>query len=377
MLHRGLRRRLDLPPTLPLHGRQQRHRAARRGLALVVAGRHRAAVAAGTLWGLPPWAACAGGRRLAVAGGLAFAGRGGAAARRWPPRWPASRSPACRPCRGWPRRCRPRSKARTWPGHRPCGPAAAVQPHRHALRLRRRSARCTRAAGAGAARGCRWAGTAGPTTTRCCSARRRPARRPALALTVRLRQPHGSLNPHGFDLELWLFEQGIRAGGYVRSRAGDVAPSSTNRPATRSSACARICATASTPRCPTAPPPACWRRWPSATSRPSTAPTGTCFRATGVAHLMSISGLHVTMFAWLAGGWSAAPGAAQPRAMLACPAPRRRAGAACCWRGLCAAGRLGRAGAAHGVMIAVVVLLRSPAVRWPQPMVLLPAPRWW
>ena len=42
-------------------------------------------------------------------------------------------------------------------------------------------------------------------------------------LTVRLRQPHGSLNPGGFDLELWLFEQGIRAGGYVRSRAGDVA----------------------------------------------------------------------------------------------------------------------------------------------------------
>ena len=26
------------------------------------------------------------------------------------------------------------------------------------------------------------------------------------------------------------------------------------------------------------------------------------FRITGVAHLMSISGLHVTMFAWLAGG---------------------------------------------------------------------------
>ena len=25
-----------------------------------------------------------------------------------------------------------------------------------------------------------------------------------------LRQPHGTLNPHGFDLELWLFEQGIR-----------------------------------------------------------------------------------------------------------------------------------------------------------------------
>ncbi len=34
--------------------------------------------------------------------------------------------------------------------------------------------------------------------------------------TVRLRQPHGNLNPHGFDYELLLFEQGVRATGYVR-----------------------------------------------------------------------------------------------------------------------------------------------------------------
>src|SRR5439155_18336952 len=34
--------------------------------------------------------------------------------------------------------------------------------------------------------------------------------------TVRLREPHGNLNPHGFDYELALFEQGLRATGYVR-----------------------------------------------------------------------------------------------------------------------------------------------------------------
>jgi competence protein ComEC len=39
-------------------------------------------------------------------------------------------------------------------------------------------------------------------------------------LPVRLRRPHGPFNPHGFDLELWLFEQGIGASGYVRSRPG-------------------------------------------------------------------------------------------------------------------------------------------------------------
>ena len=36
------------------------------------------------------------------------------------------------------------------------------------------------------------------------------------AFTLRLRQPHGNLNPHGFDYELLLFEQGLRATGYVR-----------------------------------------------------------------------------------------------------------------------------------------------------------------
>ena len=34
--------------------------------------------------------------------------------------------------------------------------------------------------------------------------------------TVRLRRPHGNLNPNGFDYELQLFEQGVRATGYVR-----------------------------------------------------------------------------------------------------------------------------------------------------------------
>src|SRR5258706_34329 len=33
---------------------------------------------------------------------------------------------------------------------------------------------------------------------------------------VRLRRPHGSANPHGFDYEAWLLERGIRATGYVR-----------------------------------------------------------------------------------------------------------------------------------------------------------------
>src|SRR5919106_1146963 len=34
--------------------------------------------------------------------------------------------------------------------------------------------------------------------------------------TVRLRRPHGHLNPHGFDYEAWLLERGVGATGYVR-----------------------------------------------------------------------------------------------------------------------------------------------------------------
>jgi competence protein ComEC len=31
--------------------------------------------------------------------------------------------------------------------------------------------------------------------------------------TVRLKRPHGNANPNGFDYEVWLLEQGVRATG--------------------------------------------------------------------------------------------------------------------------------------------------------------------
>ncbi|HUF20476.1 MAG TPA: DNA internalization-related competence protein ComEC/Rec2 [Burkholderiales bacterium] len=37
-------------------------------------------------------------------------------------------------------------------------------------------------------------------------------------LTARLRRPHGSANPHGFDVEAWMLERGLRASGYVRQQ---------------------------------------------------------------------------------------------------------------------------------------------------------------
>ena len=43
---------------------------------------------------------------------------------------------------------------------------------------------------------------------------------------LRLKRPHGNANPDGFDYEAWLLEQNLRATGSVR---GDAAPGSANR----------------------------------------------------------------------------------------------------------------------------------------------------
>jgi len=42
--------------------------------------------------------------------------------------------------------------------------------------------------------------------------------------TVRLHRPHATVNPAGFDAEAWMLEQGIRAQGTVRAGRNDAAP---------------------------------------------------------------------------------------------------------------------------------------------------------
>ena len=183
-------------------------------------------------------------------------------------------------------------------------------------------------------------------------------------LAVRLRQPHGSFNPQGFDLELWLFERGIRASGSVRSapaplKLADAAghPVERLRQSLRDALVARVAD-------------------PAAAGVLAALAIGDqaaidregwdLFRVTGVAHLMSISGLHVTMFAWLAGLLVGRLWRRSSRAMLWLPAPL-----AARWGGLVAAAGYALL-AGWGVpaqrtvgMIAVVVLLRSAGLRWP------------
>jgi len=58
-------------------------------------------------------------------------------------------------------------------------------------------------------------------------------------LLVRLKRPHGFSNPGGFDYEAWLFQQGIRAKGYVRYVIKSPAKNSTEAPVNQRLAPAR------------------------------------------------------------------------------------------------------------------------------------------
>ena len=128
-------------------------------------------------------------------------------------------------------------------------------------------------------------------------------------LTVRLKRPHGTVNPHGFDVEAWLFENEFRATGYVRDGEGNRRLDAfAGRPGDyverlRETIRGRILTTlADRPYAGVIAALAIGdeRAIPSEQWR-------TFFR-TGIGHLISISGLHVTAFAALIGavafwGW--------------------------------------------------------------------------
>jgi competence protein ComEC len=190
--------------------------------------------------------------------------------------------------------------------------------------------------------------------------------------TARLSRPHGLLNPHGFDLELQSFERGVGASGSVREapmprliERAAAYPVERWRQHVRDAIDAKVSdARAAGVLAALAVGDQ------SAIDRDD----WDLFRRTGIAHLVSISGLHVTMFAWCAGALIGAVWRRGARAPLWLPAPT-----AALWGGFAAA-----AGYAvlsgWGVpaqrtvwMLGVVVLLRSAGVRWPWPLVLLAA----
>lgn len=126
---------------------------------------------------------------------------------------------------------------------------------------------------------------------------------------VRLRRPHGALNPAGYDFEAWMFERGLRASGYVRGGAGSPPQ--------------RLQAMVWTPLLAVERS----RAWLRARLETQLRAQGgmfapwhgvlvalvlgdqraidreqwALFNRTGITHLVSISGLHITMIAALAG----------------------------------------------------------------------------
>ena len=192
-------------------------------------------------------------------------------------------------------------------------------------------------------------------------------------MTVRLKAPHGARNPHGFDYELWMWEQGVQASGYVRASPQDALPRRLGQTLEYSV-----------------------ERWRQRVrdrfldqvqdrtqagliaalvvgdQRAIERVDWDVYRATGVAHLMSISGLHVTMFAWLAGWISGLLWRRSARLCLWWPAPD--AGLLC---GLLLAvgyalfSGWGLPAQRTVIMLAMVCLLRLSGRRWPWPVVWL------
>ncbi|HYG13340.1 MAG TPA: DNA internalization-related competence protein ComEC/Rec2, partial [Methylophilaceae bacterium] len=122
-------------------------------------------------------------------------------------------------------------------------------------------------------------------------------------LTVRLKRPHGNLNPHGFDLEAWLLERDIRATGYVREDDGNrLLQSLVLRPAYAAEAIRERIRTRMTAALE-------GRNYAGILQALAIGDEGAIeqaqwevFRRTGTSHLMSISGLHITMLAGLVFG---------------------------------------------------------------------------
>ena len=121
--------------------------------------------------------------------------------------------------------------------------------------------------------------------------------------TVRLKRPHGNLNPHGFDYEAWLFERDIRATGYVRPRSAERMDARVWRPAymvemLRENIRDRF--RAALPDVTKAPYAGILIALAVGDQQAIDAELWQTFARTGITHLMSISGLHITMFAGLA-----------------------------------------------------------------------------
>ncbi len=115
-------------------------------------------------------------------------------------------------------------------------------------------------------------------------------------LTVRLKRPHGLANPHGYDYEARLFESGVRATGYVR--AGERLDAFVATPMTLISRLRYQLRERFERVLPIEvyPNAGILTALAIGDQKSIPGPTWQVFAKTGTTHLMSISGLHVTLF---------------------------------------------------------------------------------
>lgn len=147
-----------------------------------------------------------------------------------------------------------------------------------------------------------------------------PALRPAerWRFVLRLKRPHGGANPGGFDYAAWLLERGLRATGQVRPGPAERLAELAGGPGERIERLRDELRRAFRQRLPEEAYP--WAGVLLALAiGDQNAVEGelwNVFNRTGTTHLMSISGLHVTLVAGLCGGalaalWRRRPGLAR------------------------------------------------------------------
>lgn len=120
-------------------------------------------------------------------------------------------------------------------------------------------------------------------------------------LTVRLRQPRGNANPHGFDYEVWALERNIRAVGYVRpSPENRRLDASVNRPAYWIERLRERIQQRFSENLPDQAYTGILQALATGDQQAIARDQWQTFTRTGTNHLMAISGLHITMVASLA-----------------------------------------------------------------------------
>lgn len=145
-------------------------------------------------------------------------------------------------------------------------------------------------------------------------------------LTVRLKQPHGTSNPHTFDFEAWMLERNLRASGYVHAKGANRLLD--ERPYLLSYRIERLRESIRDQfRNTLGESPVTGILTALAIGDQASIPPGQwqIFTRTGVNHLMAISGLHITLFSGLVfslAGWG---WRRSPRLLLMLPARKAAA----------------------------------------------------